>query len=701
MLVGILATNLISAVSAETDKERNIYSMSLEELINLKIDTASGFTESLTQTPVPVTVITQSMIENSPALTLRDLLTQYVPGFTQVQDQNEYNVAFRGVYTSSQQKILILLNGKRINSRAYSSADPAHAISLNKLSQIEVIRGPGSSVYGNVALTAVINLKLKDATLEPGLLTQLKFGNNGLRSLYSQWSTTTEQLKFFSWANYFETSGEKFIVSPENDFSPTPADGPVAIRLDAFTDRPSTDVGFSVEGDSWASFLSYRLSHYVEPFSGGALTGEAYDYREFPQRSGETPGAESTWLNLDFEKEIVFPNDNLLELSFHYSRNRVAGSFVLSPDLNTFGVVIWKERTYGTNIEWKSRWGENELLVGMQYELNDVFHSDFNTGINSEIVSSPFTPENPVLLLGKESVFSFFSEFKFKLNDQWLLNLGARYDNKNRLLDENVKETSPRFAFIYERQNFNMKLAYSRSFVDPPYWNRYSALASFRGSRELKPEILESYQLSPEFLLLDQSLSIKLNLFYNFHSDFVFRNNEATLEEPLFANSGEMETFGFEHEWLYRFEENSIRLVATHQQVAKVEFYEADDDEIFNIPRTQISLSWDSHLSNSLSSQISVQYLSNRKSPIRIATNNIIVEDTFPNQGVSFDVPENRLPSVTLLNTKIRWLPTKLPLEISLSIQNLLDKRWQQGGSTIHPYPQTGRWGQLGFSYRW
>ena len=106
-------------------------------------------------------------------------------------------------------------------------------------------------------------------------------------------------------------------------------------------------------------------------------------------------------------------------------------------------------------------------------------------------------------------------------------------------------------------------------------------------------------------------------------------------------------------------------------------------------------------MSNSLISQISVQYLSNRKSPIRIATNNIIVEDTFPNQGVSFDEPENRLPSVTLLNAKIRWLPDNAPLEIFLSIQNLLDKQWQQGGSTIHPYPQTGRWGQLGISYRW
>jgi len=105
--------------------------------------------------------------------------------------------------------------------------------------------------------------------------------------------------------------------------------------------------------------------------------------------------------------------------------------------------------------------------------------------------------------------------------------------------------------------------------------------------------------------------------------------------------------------------------------------------------------------SSSLLSQLSAQYLSNRKSPIRIAANNIIVDDPFPGQGVEFDVPENRLPSVILINAKIRWVPQSMPFEVSLSVQNLLDKQWQQGGSTIHPYPQTGRWGQLAFSYRW
>ncbi len=80
---------------------------------------------------------------------------------TNVQDQNEVNVAMRGIYTSSQQKILILLDSQRLNSHVYSMATPDFSIGLDKVKQMVVLHGPGSSLYGNVALTAVINIALK------------------------------------------------------------------------------------------------------------------------------------------------------------------------------------------------------------------------------------------------------------------------------------------------------------------------------------------------------------------------------------------------------------------------------------------------------------------------------------------------------------------------------------------------------------
>lgn len=149
------------------------------------------------------------------------------------------------------------------------------------------------------------------------------------------------------------------------------------------------------------------------------------------------------------------------------------------------------------------------------------------------------------------------------------------------------------------------------------------------------------------------------------------------------------------------FEQHSIRVIGTHQKVSSVEFYRASENEIFNIPKSQMTVTWDTEINASLFSQVSLQYLSSRLSPIRIASNNVVLDDPFPDQGVSFDEPNNRLTSVMLFNATLRWKLKSYPIELSLSAQNLLDKKWRQGGTTIHPYPQTGRWIQLGIRTDW
>jgi len=163
--------------------EESLYEMDLRALLEVKIKSVSKIEEPLSESIVPVTLITKSMIADSGARTLKDLLTSFVPGMAFVQDQNEVNVAMRGIYASSQQKILILLEGHRLNSRLISSANPDHAIGLDKIQHIEVIRGPASSVYGNVALTAVINIVLKKGTDIDGVEVAVGLANYGQQKL--------------------------------------------------------------------------------------------------------------------------------------------------------------------------------------------------------------------------------------------------------------------------------------------------------------------------------------------------------------------------------------------------------------------------------------------------------------------------------------------------------------------------------------
>ena len=143
------------------------------------ITTASSQAESLSEVPVPTTLITEEMIRNCGAHNLQEVLAAYVAGMNVVDCNDDINIAMRGLYSTSQEKILIMLNGHRLNSFATNIAAPDFSISLDKVHQIEVLRGPASSLYGGVALTAVVNVITKQGADVDGVEARAGIGNYG------------------------------------------------------------------------------------------------------------------------------------------------------------------------------------------------------------------------------------------------------------------------------------------------------------------------------------------------------------------------------------------------------------------------------------------------------------------------------------------------------------------------------------------
>ena len=121
------------------------------------ITTASRQAENMDEAPVPVTLITDDMIRHSGAQTLQEVLCLFVPGMTLAEGM-ESNIAMHGVYSLTQDKILFMVDGHRLNSSSTNAEAPDFRSNLDKIKQIEVLRGPASSLYGNVALTAVVNI---------------------------------------------------------------------------------------------------------------------------------------------------------------------------------------------------------------------------------------------------------------------------------------------------------------------------------------------------------------------------------------------------------------------------------------------------------------------------------------------------------------------------------------------------------------
>ena len=170
--------------SAAEDGDQ-LYRMSLRELLEVKSTVASRTEKTTAQSPSSVTVYRQADFRRMGVTTLEELLN-FVPGIrTSRLDHIATPPTVRGHRSGvSANDILVLLDGIRLNDPVEGGAfKNAPYINLDTLSQVEVIRGPGSALYGSNALSGVINLISQTGVSE----IKLAAGNHNSQALSLQW----------------------------------------------------------------------------------------------------------------------------------------------------------------------------------------------------------------------------------------------------------------------------------------------------------------------------------------------------------------------------------------------------------------------------------------------------------------------------------------------------------------------------------
>jgi iron complex outermembrane receptor protein len=660
------------------------------------IVTASRQLEPITEAPVPVTLITEEMIEAIGANTLKEVLITYVPGMTGIEDHNEVNIAMHGVYSSSQQKILIMLNGHRLNCRAYSEANPDFSISLDKVKQIEVLRGPASSLYGNVALTSVINIITKEGNEVNGAELQLGAGNYGqtmVSLLYGQGFIGGNNILI--WGNYYRSDGEEIFIAKENDHSPNPKEGHAIVG--GFKNKPSYDIGMVFKTQNLSIFGNIRYCKYIEPFSAGGITGEVYNYSDYRTLMGVGPGLGSGFGHLDVKYEKELKNIELL-LNAYFDNNIIDVNFIIDPSVKKFGKVNWDEYSYGGIIQLRKNYnlgnfGKGNIIFGGQFDKMKVYDSFFLLGLNGEFTTMVDSSGSLVLETGTESIYSGFIQIKHKFNKKLIINVGARYDNKFRHKGKNVDNLSPRLSAIYiPDKRIDFKLSFSQSFVDAPYWYRYNSLPSYLGSSNLLPEYLTALQFTTGLHFNNRKINYELNTFYNALKDFIYRNPNATGDEPRYYNAGKLNLAGIENEINYLRKSFNIRANFTWQYVINASDYPVSGDKIHNVPT--FSGNFICNINPVYSKfenfwfNLTIRYVGKQISPV----------NTFKN-GIEYFDDNNYVEDVFIVNTGI-LLKDFYNFLFDVRINNLFDVKYKQGGSVEFPYPQQGRWFMIKLGYK-
>jgi outer membrane cobalamin receptor len=385
---------VISALIAGTVEHRAFAQRDTSATTELLLDgdnivtTATRTAQKLGDSPAAVTVITAEDIKASGATTIPELLSS-VPGVDVMQpNQSQQNVAIRGFNNVFSNTVLVMVDGRRINEDFRDSVfwvtDP---ILLSRIKKIEIVRGPGSVLYGADAFSGVINIILKTPMEMAAESKQGTFVGQ-----YENHSTTFAEGSYtFADKNQdlAATVGVGFhgIVGPYKnqpgqvqDSSSVPI---YTLDIQKLTQRGSFILS-AAQSDARTDLTSDVVLHdahfhtnsfslaYTEDRSANPITARLY--RNFLRLSGPSDQSSGSATELDLQQERVLSSKNTINYGLAYKFNDARSS--------TTGPDRYSEHVNSIFLQDQDQIGPKTTLFA---GVRDDDHSLYGTQISSRL----------------------------------------------------------------------------------------------------------------------------------------------------------------------------------------------------------------------------------------------------------------------------------------------------------------------------
>ena len=174
-------------------RAQDLGDLSLEQLLNVEVTSASRKTQNLGDVAAAIFVLTAEDIRRSGATSIPEAL-RMVPGVHVGRiDDNRWAVSARGFNDQYSNKLLVLMDGRHIYTPHYAGVFwDHHSMSIDNIERIEVIRGPGATLWGSNAVNGVINIISRSARDTQGVFLQARAGGNNSHSVAARFGGVTE-----------------------------------------------------------------------------------------------------------------------------------------------------------------------------------------------------------------------------------------------------------------------------------------------------------------------------------------------------------------------------------------------------------------------------------------------------------------------------------------------------------------------------
>jgi iron complex outermembrane receptor protein len=350
--------------SQSVSSNSDLAGKSLEELMNIEVTSVSKKEQKLSQTPAAIYVITQADIERSGATHIPDLL-RMVPGVDVAQvDANRWAISIRGFNDIYSNKVLVMIDGRTVYNPVFSGVywDETD-VPLNDIERIEVIRGPGGTVWGANAVNGVINIITKSARETQGIYFQAGAGSEENNDQEAQYGGRIGS------KGYYRAFGHYFSFGAlSNDQNQNAADGwwmrhagfrtdwdvsgrdSLMVEGDLYqtnegqtTQTPLSTQGFAyrIFNDQFNSTGGSVLTRWDHTFSGGSET--SLQFYEMGHTRGDNGARERfNIVDLSFEHHfhVGSRHDLVWGLDYRYNHGSMRAGYAvsMSPPVQNFNL---------------------------------------------------------------------------------------------------------------------------------------------------------------------------------------------------------------------------------------------------------------------------------------------------------------------------------------------------------------------------
>jgi outer membrane cobalamin receptor len=659
----------VHAQQDTTPEIKQLLSLSIEQLMNVKVVTASGFLQNVSKAPSTITVITARQIQERGYEQLEDALRD-VPGIDMVHI-NGYAptlIYFRGMYGAENLRALLMIDGIVENNILGSNDMAGPAYNLHDVDRIEIIWGPVSALYGANAFGGVINIISKKGSQINGIHVQQGFG-----SYSSRLTTLNAGFRHGHWeasaaGSLFYSNGPKF-TNRDPDYDASFVDNAYSYKgeLSYHEKRATTTIGYRSyrTPGGWGTYSNSATQYFGLPSQGYDNKG-LVGLVQHPFL-GKRSGVDAPFLRTLYVQQEYSPVKNLDLLGrFIYRETGVgADSYIFITTNGTLmqrlPILTTSNRVTGELSAQYRLTSRQQLTGGVSFFQDNVERGSRGISYDPSVVivdgKDSVTDLHPGLLPRAYDIRNNFGSYaQYVLGTELLhkttFTAGARYDYNSYF----GSDFSPRLVVVNEwNSHFTFKLQAGHAFRAPTNLEIYQTGRNFK----LTTEKINSYEINGTWTPR-KMFSFQLNVFRNDLKDVIILANLSGFNPD--KNPGRINITGFETvvnvqpaPWLMAYAN------FTYQDAMGKNLTTGNTGRVPDVARVKANAGMTADLTNSLYLTLAENWVGPRPSP--------------------FTDPYGRVAAYALTNLVFgtRKLFNRR-IEASIAIHNVFNTKWLDPG---------------------